>query len=110
MSFKTFWRKNPSYHWMVSGLVVFISSITGALYVFKDEIESMTQTFRHVEAEGKEMLLPSEVFKIAEEALPNTLIHGAIYNGSTEVMKWCIISPNHSITEQPTFIRTQERW
>lgn len=93
MSFKTFWRKTHLIIGLVSGLVVFISSITGALYVFKDEIESMTQTFRHVEAEGKEMLLPSEVFKIAEEALPNTLIHGAIYNGSTEVVEVVYYQP-----------------
>ena len=87
MSLKTFWRKTHLIIGLVSGLVVFISSITGALYVFKDEVESITHTFRHVEPLEDDLLLPSEVFAIAKQALPNTQIHGAIYNGKSQVVE-----------------------
>ncbi|MCG8580065.1 MAG: PepSY domain-containing protein [Bacteroidales bacterium] len=87
MSLRTFWRKTHLIIGLVSGLVVFISSITGALYVFKDEVESLTHTFRHVESDESDLLLPSEVFAVARQALPDTQIHGAIYNGKSQVIE-----------------------
>lgn len=79
---KKFWRQTHLILGLVSGLVVFISSITGALYVFKDEIESLTQTYTHVEPKSEETILPSKAFEIARDVLPNTAIHGAEFNGS----------------------------
>lgn len=72
---------------LVSGLIVFIVSITGALYAFKDEIESVTQTYREVEVKETTQILPSEAFAIARKAIPDTEIHGVTYEGSNRAIE-----------------------
>ncbi|MEN0055091.1 MAG: PepSY-associated TM helix domain-containing protein [Mucilaginibacter sp.] len=43
----------------ISGLVVFIVSITGCLFCFQDEIQDAMQKYRHVEVQHKPYLSPS---------------------------------------------------
>lgn len=66
---KSTWRKinNWLHLWLglTSGLIVFIVSITGCVYAFKDEISDLTQPYKFVTAEAKPYLTPSELKAIA---------------------------------------------
>ncbi|GAB3829538.1 PepSY-associated TM helix domain-containing protein [Hymenobacter jeollabukensis] len=46
---------------LASGLVVFIVSLTGAIFVFQDDIRDLTEPWRKVEAQHTAMLLPSRL-------------------------------------------------
>ncbi|TGE06208.1 PepSY-associated TM helix domain-containing protein [Hymenobacter fodinae] len=46
---------------LVSGLVVFIVSITGAIFTFQDDIRDVTEPWRKVEAQAAPQLLPSQL-------------------------------------------------
>ncbi len=61
-----------------SGLVVFIVAITGCLYAFKDEIESL-QSWRYAEARQQPLLPPSVLKEKAAEIFPGRVIHGIAY-------------------------------
>lgn len=63
-----------------SGLVVFIISITGCIYAFQHEIQEATQPYRFVESQEKEVLPPTEIREIADNALPGKHIHGILYS------------------------------
>jgi uncharacterized iron-regulated membrane protein len=54
----------------MSGLVVFIVSITGCLFCFQDEIQDAMHSYRHVEAQERPYLQPSELYKLAEKQVP----------------------------------------
>ncbi len=84
---KTILRKIHLYLGLISGLIVFIVSITGALYAFKDEIEAFTLTYKNVPARDSKMLLPSEAISIAEHAKPGISVHGIIYRDSTDAIE-----------------------
>jgi len=68
---------------MTSGLLVFIISITGALYAFQEEIQDYTQGYRFVEVRKHEMLAPSRLKEIAVKALPEKHVHAVAYFGKT---------------------------
>lgn len=53
---------------LISGWVVFIVCITGALYAFKDEIIAYSEPWRFVVASDKAVILPSEVLDIANQS------------------------------------------
>jgi len=46
---------------LTSGLVVFIVSVTGALFVFQDEIRDLTEPWRHVAVQAMAPVLPSQL-------------------------------------------------
>lgn len=50
---------------LISGIVVCIICITGCLYVFKDEINDLTQPWKFVEPQNAPQMLPSEVLEIS---------------------------------------------
>ncbi|PTQ99457.1 putative iron-regulated membrane protein [Mucilaginibacter yixingensis] len=54
----------------ISGLVVFIVSITGCLFVFQDELQDAFKSYRHVEIEHKSYLAPSELKQAALKQFP----------------------------------------
>lgn len=93
MVLKTLLRKIHLYGGLASGLVVFIVSITGAIYAFKAEIESVTDSFKYVEAQDKEVLLPSQAFEIASKEIPNTQIHGVAYHGEGHAIEVIFYQP-----------------
>ncbi|RPD47983.1 PepSY domain-containing protein [Hymenobacter sediminis] len=55
---------------LASGLVVFIVSITGAIFVFQDEIRDLTEPWRKVEARAQAPVLPSRLQAAALAAHP----------------------------------------
>src|SRR5687767_8106125 len=52
---------------LVSGLIVFIISITGCIYCFQKEIKSLTQPYQFVKSEEKPYISPSLLKNIAEQ-------------------------------------------
>jgi uncharacterized iron-regulated membrane protein len=65
---------------LVSGLLVFIIALTGALYAFQEEIGNIV-SYKHVEEQNVRFLPPSKLESIAEAALPGKELHAIKYNG-----------------------------
>src|SRR5690349_1838726 len=55
---------------LITGLVVFIVSLTGAIYCFAPEIQNATQPWRSVTPQQQPLLPPSQLKAIAEKQLP----------------------------------------
>ncbi|AZQ65408.1 PepSY domain-containing protein [Flammeovirga pectinis] len=53
---------------LVSGLIVFIVSITGCIYTFEHEIQELTQSYRFVKEVKGNVLPPSKIKEIAYKA------------------------------------------
>lgn len=56
---------------LITGLVVFIVSITGAIYCFAPELQQLTQPYRSVEAKRDRFLPASTLIAIAEKQIPD---------------------------------------
>lgn len=54
-----------------TGLVVFIVSVTGAMYCFAPELQQLTQPYRSVEAKKDRYLPASALIAIAEKQIPD---------------------------------------
>ncbi|RYU89565.1 PepSY domain-containing protein [Mucilaginibacter terrigena] len=54
----------------ISGLVVFIVSITGCIFCFQDEIQDAVYDYRTVESHGKPYLNPSQLIAVAKQNYP----------------------------------------
>jgi uncharacterized iron-regulated membrane protein len=65
-----------------SGLVVFIIAVTGCIYAFQEEIQNMTQSYRFVEPQNKEVLPPSQLKAIAMKEVPDKHVHAVLYGGT----------------------------
>jgi uncharacterized iron-regulated membrane protein len=87
MSFKEFFRKIHLILGLVSGVIIFVVSVTGALYVFNEEIKNITETFRRVEPENKPVIPPSKAFSIAKEINAENHIHGLVYGEKDEAVE-----------------------
>lgn len=66
----------------ISGLVVFIVSITGCIFCFQDEIQDAMHSYRKVEVQSKPFLKPSVLHQQAVKYLPTGKVSGTIYNGT----------------------------
>ncbi|MBU2914713.1 PepSY-associated TM helix domain-containing protein [Reichenbachiella agariperforans] len=66
---------------LVSGLVVFIVSITGCIYVYHDEIERAlgSEPWKYVEVQNKEYIPPSVVLETAMAQMPDSKPTGLTY-------------------------------
>lgn len=74
---------------LITGLVVFIIAITGAIYCFAPEIQKYTQSYYHVEEKNQAFLSPSTIKKIAENSLPGKNIARIYYGaGDQAVVVW----------------------
>jgi uncharacterized iron-regulated membrane protein len=55
----------------ISGLVVFIVSLTGCIFCFQDEIQDAFNDYRTLEAHGKAYLKPSQLLSVVKEKYPS---------------------------------------
>lgn len=62
---------------LASGLVVFIISITGAIFTFQDDIRDLTEPWRKVEAQSTAPVLPSQLKAAALAYHPSAVINDA---------------------------------
>lgn len=72
---------------LLSGLVVFIVALTGCIYVFKEEIQNSTETFRYVTPQNKTYLNPSILIQKAQKILPDKKIHALMYHREGKATK-----------------------
>jgi uncharacterized iron-regulated membrane protein len=66
---------------LASGLIVLIVSLSGAVFVFQDEIRDLTQPWRKVEVQARPMLPPSVLQAAATKAQPGFAPSWTTYNG-----------------------------
>ena len=64
---------------LISGIIVFIVSITGCFYAFKAEIESLTQPYRHVAKQEQSFQDPSRLISVARDTLPERNLQSITY-------------------------------
>jgi len=66
---------------LISGLIVFIVSITGCIYCFHDEIKDLTRDYRKVAVEDKSFILPSKLQANAKALFPDATADMVIFYG-----------------------------
>ncbi|CAM3575941.1 PepSY-associated TM helix domain-containing protein [Flavobacterium chungbukense] len=82
MGFKTKIRFLHKWLGLISGLIVFIISVTGCIFCFHDEIKDITRKeWRLVEAQNKPFLLPSVLEEKAKEIVPKNKVSMVSYYG-----------------------------
>lgn len=72
---------------LATGLVVFIVAITGCLWVFKDEIESLYYDYKKVTPLSTDVITATEAKSIAQNELPNVEIHGTLFGKADEAIE-----------------------
>lgn len=63
---------------LISGLLVFVIAVTGALYAFQEEISSIG-SYHHVVEKNQPFMAPSGLQKMAERQLPGKVLHAVKY-------------------------------
>jgi len=66
---------------LASGLIVLIVSLSGAMFVFQDELRDLTQPWRRVAVQAQPMLPPSVLQAAATQAKPGFTASWTTYNG-----------------------------
>ncbi|MDO6760769.1 PepSY-associated TM helix domain-containing protein [Tamlana sp. 2_MG-2023] len=72
---------------LATGLVVFLVSITGCCWAFKDEIESLYSDYKTVEVQDTPQITVTEAQTIAQEVFPDNHIHGAIFGKPNQAIQ-----------------------
>lgn len=89
---------------IATGIVVFLVSITGCLWVFKDEIQSFSSSHKHVEVESGAMIKASEVKAIAQKVFPGRGIHGAVFGKPNESIEVIFYEGGKTVFYQSVFL------
>ncbi len=89
---------------LATGIVLFIVSITGCLWVFKDEIESFYDDYTYVTPQEKGFIAPSLVKNIAEGIIPDKIIHGVVYGKPNEAIEVVFYQSEPEIFYQSVFL------
>lgn len=66
---------------MLTGLVVFIVSVTGCLYVFQEDICAATETYRYVHPQQNAFPTPETCAQVASRHFPGHTVHSVNYYG-----------------------------
>ncbi|CAG5005307.1 hypothetical protein DYBT9275_03559 [Dyadobacter sp. CECT 9275] len=84
MTFKKLVGPLHLYLGLISGIIVFVISVTGCILAFEQEIKSIVQTYRYntpPEALAGKILPPSILAAKAQEVLPGKKANGVLYPG-----------------------------
>lgn len=80
MNIKKTVRKIHLWLGLISGSVVFVVALTGAIYAFQEEIQYASQEYRFTDSDPKGHLAPSELIRIADKANPGKDVHAVMYH------------------------------
>lgn len=80
MEIKKTIRKIHLWLGLITGPVVFIVALTGAIYSFQEEIQNFTQDYRFTKVEKKQFLEPTELIEAANNANPGRHVHAVMYH------------------------------
>ena len=72
---------------LLSGIVVFVVCITGCLYVFKDEIQSIGRPWETVKAQNRPFIQPSQALAIANKAAADSVPDEIAYGEATDALR-----------------------
>ncbi|PKA97083.1 putative iron-regulated membrane protein [Flavobacteriaceae bacterium MAR_2009_75] len=72
---------------IATGLVVFIVSITGCFWVFREEIESLYVDYDKVTPQEENFITVTEAHDLAKVVFPQKHIHGALYGKRDEAVE-----------------------
>jgi len=72
---------------MITGPIVFVLGLTGAIYTFQEEIQNATQDFRFVDKEDKAVLPPSQLISSADKSNPGRDVHAVMYHDRGKAAK-----------------------
>ncbi len=89
---------------LTTGLVVFLVSITGCLWVFKEEIESFYDDYKYVIQQDQQFLSASKIKEVAEQVIPNRTIHGVVYGKPYEAIEVVFYEAEPEIFYQSVFL------
>jgi len=71
-----------------SGIVVFIVSVTGCFWVFKQEIDSLLDDgTTHVQEQAKPFITPTKARQIADQVFSGRHVHGTVYGNPEEAVE-----------------------
>lgn len=70
-----------------TGLVVFIVSITGCCWAFRDEIESLYDNYKKVETQNAPILTPTKAKEYAKEIFPSNTVHGTVFKKEDDAIE-----------------------
>ncbi len=82
--FKSYVRKVHLWLGLASGLIVFIVALTGAGWVFQEEINQLWGEKYPVEAKGGAFITPTQARAHAQQVFPDRTIHGTAYGQPDE--------------------------
>ncbi len=80
---------------MITGIIVFIISITGALYVFHQEIKDTMEPWRFVEPQNKSFVPPSQLIDTATVYIPGIEPSGLSYEDKSGAAAVGFFSKSH---------------
>lgn len=89
---------------LTTGVVLFMVSITGCLWVFKDEIESFYDDYKYVTPQEEDFIVASKVKAIAEEIIPGKSIHGVVYGKANEAIEVVFYQAEPELFYQSVFL------
>ncbi len=89
---------------LITGVVLFVVSITGCLWVFKDEIESFYDDYKYVQPREQSFVKPSQIKLIAEKVIPNKTIHGVVYGQPNEAIEVVFYQAEPELFYQSVFL------
>ena len=90
---------------LLTGLVVFVVSVTGCLWAFKEEIEANYNDYKYVQVkESIPFIKASQVKQIAEKIIPNKTIHGVVYGRPNEALEVVFYQAKPEIFYQSVFL------
>lgn len=69
---------------LASGIIVFIVSLTGCIYVFENEIKDFIEDWRFVEPKEQAFLLPSQLVTIADKEMKGKHAKSVTFGGKEE--------------------------
>ncbi|MEJ6978986.1 PepSY-associated TM helix domain-containing protein [Pedobacter sp. P351] len=79
---------------LASGIIVFIVSITGCIYVFEKEIKNIIEPWRFISSQKGPFLEPSKLSSIAENVVKGKKAGSLTYNGANEAVVISFFSRN----------------
>ncbi|MBR9846978.1 MAG: PepSY domain-containing protein [Algicola sp.] len=87
MTAKKFIFQLHKYLGLTTGLVVFIVSITGCCWAFRDEIESLYDDYKKVTPQDQSILTPTKAKELAKEIFPNNTVHGTLFKKEDDAIE-----------------------
>ncbi|MFL1013300.1 PepSY-associated TM helix domain-containing protein [Flavisericum labens] len=87
MTAKKFIFQLHKYLGLTTGLVVFIVSITGCCWAFRDEMESLYDDYKKVTPQDQSILTPTKAKELAKEIFPKNTVHGTLFKKEDDAIE-----------------------